>query len=155
MAIQIRKAVEKDFPAVLALIREFAEFQKTPEKVTVTVEQMKEGQSLFHFFIAESGPEQIVGFASCFFAWFSWTGKNLYLDDLYVQPSFRQQKTGFKLFSTVMAWAIENQCINMRWQVSFWNENAIRFYKSLGAEIDDTERNCSLNLSDKTKSPSL
>lgn len=155
MAVHIRKATGDDFPAVLSLIHEFATFQKTPEKVTVTLRQMQEGKSHFECFVAETEDQLIVGFASFFIAWYSWSGKNVYLDDLYVQPDYRKQKTGLRLFSAVMAWGIENQCIKMRWQVSSWNAHAIRFYKSLGAEIDDTEYNCSLSLSNKTKNPTV
>lgn len=91
MEIQIRKAIEDDFASVLALIKAFAVFQKTPEKVTLTLEQLTEEKSLFQCFVAETANKEIIGFASFFFAYYSWTGKALYLDDLYVTDEYRNK----------------------------------------------------------------
>jgi len=44
----------------------------------------------------------------------------------------------------VIDYAKETKCHKLRWQVSTWNNPAIEFYKSLGAEIDHTEQNCDL-----------
>lgn len=147
MEITIRRAGEADYPQVLALIRELSRFQGTPEKVTVTIEQMREDKVLFQCFIAERGGE-VVGFASFFFAYYSWTGKALYLDDLYVREAFRKQGIGKRLLATVVDLARQEHCRKVRWQVSKWNTPAIDFYKSLGATIDDVEINCDLVLTE-------
>ncbi|MEO7766178.1 MAG: GNAT family N-acetyltransferase, partial [Ferruginibacter sp.] len=144
MNISIRKGSQQDFPAILSLIKEFAIFQKTPEKVKVSLEEMEEGKDLFQCFIAETGQHRIIGFASYFFAYYSWTGKALYLDDLYVTETFRKQKVGSLLLNALIDLANMEQCKKMRWQVSNWNANAIGFYKKIGASIDDVEINCDL-----------
>lgn len=138
----IRRATEKDFPALLSLINEFAVFQKTPEKVSITLEQMKVDQDHFQCFVAEADSKEIVGFASFFFAYYSWSGKALYLDDLYVTEAFRNQGLGRRLLETIINLAKESNCKKVRWQVSKWNSNAISFYKKLGATIEEIEINC-------------
>jgi GNAT superfamily N-acetyltransferase len=146
MNITIRKADQKDFPGILSLIKEFALFQKAPGKVTITLEQMENEKDYFQCFVAETGGHTIIGFASYFFAYYSWTGKALYLDDLYVTELYRRQKIGARLLNTIIDLAKKEQCKKLRWQVSSWNENAIGFYKKLGASIDDVEINCDLDL---------
>lgn len=146
MSVTIRKATENDFAAIIELINEFAIFQKTPGKVSITLQQMQEGKDLFQSFVAETNDHKIVGFASFYFAWFSWSGKGIYLDDLYVTELYRQQKIGSQLLNTVIDLGKKARCRKLRWQVSGWNKNAIGFYKSIGAVIDDTEINCDLNL---------
>ena len=143
MDITIRAGTAADFPALLELIHEFATFQKTPEKVLIDLEQMHRDEGLFQCFVAEAG-DKIVGFASYCLVYFSWSGRALYLDDLYVQPAFRGQKLGIRLMDAVIAFAWDMHCRKVRWQVSRWNENAIAFYKSRGAQIDDVEINCDL-----------
>jgi diamine N-acetyltransferase len=144
--ITIRKAVEADFAAILLLIKEFAVFQKTPEKVLITLEEMKANGNLFQCFVAQTDDAKIVGFASFFFAYYSWSGKALYLDDLYVTAAFRNQGIGEMFLEEIIALAKHNGCKKVRWQVSRWNSNAINFYKKMTATIDDTEINCDLEL---------
>ena len=146
MNTTIRRASEQDFPAILGLIKEFSVFQGTPEKVTITLEQMKEERDLFQAFVAEAEDGAVVGFATFFFAYYSWTGKALYLDDLYVQEAYRKQGTGKKLLNAVIDLATAHGCKKLRWQVSRWNTHAIGFYKSIGASIDEVEINCDLPL---------
>src|SRR5205814_41898 len=117
-----------------------------PEKVMITLEQMKENKDFFLCFVAEIETNAIVGFASFSFAYYSWSGKAIYLDDLYVTESYRTQNIGTKLLDTVIEFAKKEQCKKVRWQVSKWNANAIGFYKKMGADIDDVEINCDLYL---------
>lgn len=146
MNITIRKGEEKDFAAIFSLIKEFAIFQRTPEKVMITLEQMIAEKNFFQCFVAETKTNTIVGFASFFFAYYSWSGKAIYLDDLYVCDDYRGQNIGSKLLNTIIEFAKKERCKKVRWQVSNWNENAISFYKKMGAEIDDVEINCDLYL---------
>lgn len=146
MSVNIRPANESDFPAIFALINEFAVFQKTPEKVLITPDQMLENKDLFQCLVAANDDQQIVGFTSYYYAYYSWSGKAIYLDDLYVTAAYRKQKIGAQLLAAVIQLGKQQQCIKLRWQVSKWNSDAIGFYKSIGAKIDDTEINCDLNL---------
>ena len=145
MPTHIRTAHVADFPAIHALLREFSVFQKTPEKMHITLEEMIAQQDIFRCLVAEEG-ETIVGFATFFFSYYSWTGKALYLDDLYVQPAFRGQGAGRQLLEAVIGLARDARCTKVRWQVSRWNDPAIALYRKIGASIDDTEMNCDLVL---------
>ena len=142
MIINIRKATEADFPAILGLIKELALFEKAPEKVTNTVEQMKEEQGLFKSIVAEDKNGEIVGMALYFFAFYTWVGKSLYLDDLYVKESYRKLKIGSALLNEVMKIAKAENCKRVRWQVLNWNANAISLYEKAGAYIDHEWLNC-------------
>ncbi|MBI3258209.1 MAG: GNAT family N-acetyltransferase [Ignavibacteriae bacterium] len=141
----IRKATENDFEEVYSLINDFAVFIKTPEKVSITPEQMKLDKDYFQCLVAvQSG--KIIGFATYFFAYYSWTGKALYLDDLYVVEEYRGQKTGTMLMDAVFEIARNESCTKVRWQISNWNSKAIEFYKKRGAVVDGVEINCDLKL---------
>ncbi len=145
MSIEIRQATEEDFGAVFRLIQEFALFIKTPEKVSVTLEQMRQDKDYFHCLVAVEN-EEVIGFATYFFAYYSWTGKSLYLDDLYVVEQYRGRQTGTKLLDAIIEIAKQAHCKKLRWQVSSWNSQAIEFYKKRGAVIDEVEINCDLKL---------
>jgi len=145
MALTIRRAVVQDFPVIFSLIKEFAEFQKTPNNVKITLEQMIAEKDHFQAFVVESNAG-IIGFATFFFTYYSWTGKALYIDDLYITTASREKGVGTQLLNTIIQLAKDEQCKKVRWQVSGWNTNAISFYKKMGALIDDTEINCDLYL---------
>ena len=144
--INIRKADERDFPFIFALMKEFSIFQKTPEKFTLTLEQLIAEKDIFQCLVAETDNSEIIGFASFFFTYYSWTGKGLYLDDLYVNEDFRNQSVGKKLLDAVIDFAREERCKKVRWLVSGWNTNAIEFYKKIGAVVDATDLICDLSL---------
>jgi GNAT superfamily N-acetyltransferase len=146
MNVTIRKADEHDFPAIFSLVKEFAVFQKTPEKVSITLEQMINEKDIFKCLVAEVDNKEIAGFATFFFTYYSWTGKGLYLDDLFVKDIFRKQSIGKKLLDAVIDLARKEKCKKVRWLVSGWNTNAIEFYKKMGAVIDSTDITCDLFL---------
>ena len=144
MSFNIRLAVEEDFEKIHALNKEFAQFIKTPEKFKITVEQMKEEMEFFKILIAESHDGDIVGFTTTCIAWYSWSGKSMYLDDLFVVEKYRGNGLGSRLIDEVIEMARKENCKKVKWQVSKWNQHAIEFYKSKGAIIDDVEINCDL-----------
>jgi ribosomal protein S18 acetylase RimI-like enzyme len=145
MTFNIRNASEADFPAVLSLIRELAEFERAPEKVTNSVKQMKIEKDLFQCLVAEADTGEIVGMAIYFYAYFTWVGKSLYLDDIYVRQAFRKQKIGTELLRKVFEIANTEDCKRVRLQVLKWNQPAIQMYLKSGAEIDDEWLNCSFD----------
>lgn len=137
----IRKGRSEDFPQVLALIRALALYEKAPEKVTNSVEQMETEQDYFDFFVAESDGK-IIGFALYFFAYYTWVGKSLYLDDLFVKEEFRGKGIGYQLLRKLFEVAKAENCQRMRWQVLDWNIPAIEFYRKNNATIDEEWFNC-------------
>ncbi len=138
----IRKAEEKDYPQILDYIKDLALFEKAPEKVLNTVEYMKEENHLFGCYVAENTEKEIVGMALYFFAYFTWVGKSLYLDDLYVKPEYRGFGIGKDLLAKIFQLAKKENCRRLRWQVLNWNQKAIDLYKKVGATIDNEWSNC-------------
>ena len=133
----IRKATENDFASILSLVKELAVFQNSLEKVTNTADQMLQEKNLFQCYVAENDHKEIVGIASYFFAYYTWVGKSLYLDDIYVKESCRGQKIGNKLLRQIFEVAKTENCKRVRWQVSNWNKPALDFYKNVGAAIEE------------------
>lgn len=144
MNINIRPVQESDYPRILELFKEFATFENHPEMVTNSVELMMREREYFNCFVAETDEREIVGYATYFFSYPTWIGKSLYMDDLYVVPAYRGKGLGIKLTETLIEFAKSSGCKKMHWQVSDWNEPAIRFYESLGASIDRNKYNCDL-----------
>jgi len=140
----IRKGEEKDFPQILALIKELALFEKASFEVTNTVKRMQKEKELFHFFVAENNDE-IIGMVLYFFAYFTWKGKSLYLDDLYIKEEYRGNKIGSKLLRKVFEEADKQDVDRLRWQVLEWNHPAIDLYKKIGAKLDAEWINCDFN----------
>ncbi|HNX82804.1 MAG TPA: GNAT family N-acetyltransferase [Bacteroidales bacterium] len=145
MEVNIRRAVEEDFPAILKLIKELAEYERSPEAVTNTVEQMRREQNHFRCFVADNAEDGIMGMALYFFAYFTWVGKSIYLEDIIVSKLFRNRKIGAALMQRVMQEARDENCKRVRWQVLDWNEPAIGFYRKCGAEISGDWLNCTFD----------
>ncbi len=144
--VKIRPIEERDYPSLIELFQEFAHFEKTPEKMDNSVERMRKERELFKGFVAENDTNEVVAYVTYFFTYHTWSGKCLYMDDLYVSKSYRKQGVGGRLLKQVIEFAKNQECRDLRWQVSNWNTNAQEFYKSIGAEIDSVEWNCRLPL---------
>ena len=142
MKITIRQAAEDDFPAVLSLIRELAEYEKELHKVTNTVGQMKAEKDLFRCYVAETENGEMAGMVIFFFVYYTWVGKSLYLEDIYVRESFRKQGIGSLLMDKIFEIARAENCRRVRWQVLDWNKPAIEMYRKCGAVISGEWLNC-------------
>jgi GNAT superfamily N-acetyltransferase len=138
----ITKATEKDFPDILQCIRELAEFERAPEKVTNNIEQMNREKDFFQCFIARDTNGNTLGIALYFFAYYTWVGKSLYLDDIYVKEKYRSSGIGKALLNKIFETAKQENCSRVRFQVLDWNLNAIEFYKKTGATLDNEWINC-------------
>ena len=142
MKFTIRPAEEADYPSILDIIKALALFEKAPEKVTNTVEQMKAEKDYFNCLVATNQEGEIIAICLYFFAYYTWVGKSLYLDDLYVLEPYRRHGIAAALLNELFEVARNEHCNRVRWQVLNWNENAIRFYEKTGATLDDEWINC-------------
>lgn len=120
-------------------------YEKAPEKVTNTIDQMMEEQDLFRCFVAENKDGDIIGMALFFFAYYTWVGKSLYLDDIYIKEEFRGQNIGGNLLKKVFEVARYEGCKRVKWQVLNWNTPAIDVYRRYGANIDDEWLDCTFD----------
>ena len=137
--VKIRPAVEDDIAAVHTLIAELADFESLQHLFVATVEDLE--NNLFghnraaEALVAEKGGG-IVAYAIYFPSFSSFVGKaGLWLEDLYVKPEFRGQGVGRSLILAVAKIAEERGCQRLEWSVLDWNERAIDFYESLGADV--------------------
>ncbi|MDP5105704.1 MAG: GNAT family N-acetyltransferase [Polaribacter sp.] len=136
MSFIIREGQEKDVQAVLDLITELAVFEKEPEAVEITVEDLlRDGFSdapKFKLFVAEEH-NVVIGIALFYERYSTWKGKAIHLEDLMVTESKRKIGAGKALYSAVLKYAYENNFNRVAWEVIDWNINAVNFYKSTGA----------------------
>ncbi len=133
----IRSAVAEDVPAVVGLIHDLAEFERSPGSVHITEGQLHDalfGPSPTVFaHVAEEGG-RIVGMAIWFVTFSTWTGRHgIHLEDLYVRPEARSTGVGRALLTELAAIAHRSGYARVEWSVLDWNQSAIRFYQSLGA----------------------
>lgn len=142
MNMNIRPIDKNDYPGLISIFKEFATFQQVPEKMINTVGKMNEESELVNGFVVETSTNDLVGYATYFYAYYTWIGKSMYMDDLFVKPKYRGHGYGRKLIEAVINKAKAENCKKLHWQVSAWNKNAIKFYRQLGAEIDEVESNC-------------
>jgi GNAT superfamily N-acetyltransferase len=135
----IRKATRADVPAILALVKELAAYEREPDAVLATeADFLRDGfgeSPAFHVLVAEE-QAAVVGFAVYLFSYSTWVGRRcLYLEDLFVLPSHRGKGAGVSLMAALAREAIAQECRRFVWQVLDWNEPAIGFYERLGAKV--------------------
>lgn len=135
----IRKAKKEDVPSVFALIKELALYEKAPEQVTLTLNQLEEDgfgeDPIYGLFVAESA-NAIIGIALYYEKYSTWTGRCIFLEDIIVTENERGKGIGHALFEAVIGVAKERNSARMEWQVLDWNEPAINFYNKYNATLD-------------------
>jgi len=147
MNILIRKAERKDCVRLLELIQELAEFEKSPQEVTVTLSHFEDSgfgeKPVWWAFVAEV--DGIVeAFALYYIRYSTWKGKRMYLEDILVTEKMRGKNIGTMLFNKLIEEAKEKKLHGIVWQVLNWNKPAIEFYKKYNADFDNEWMNCSL-----------
>jgi GNAT superfamily N-acetyltransferase len=135
----IRAAKSGDEAAIHGLISELAVYEKAPEEVTNSIEQLHVDlfvDAVCEALVVENDQHEIVGFALYYQSYSTWKGRCLYLEDFYIQPEFRRGGIGSRLFQEVVEIARKWGVKRMDWQVLDWNEPAIEFYKKQQALLD-------------------
>lgn len=134
----IREGTKEDMPYVLELIKELAAFEKEPEAVVITSDDLVQDgfgpDPLFYTFIAQQGND-IIGMALFYYRYSTWKGKTLHLEDLIVKHEYRGTGAGSALYKKVMAFAKQQNVKRAEWVVLNWNTPAIAFYEKSGAKI--------------------
>ena len=140
-----RVGVAADLERVHAMIVALAVFEKEPFGVKTTVESMARdfGNGCFGFFVWESH-NGVQGFALYHWRYSTWTGRCLFLEDLFVEESVRNRGAGRDLFMCCVKLAAEQDAARLQWQVLNWNEKALGFYRKFDPEITDEWLNCKL-----------
>ncbi len=138
MEFSIRDARPEDMEQVLGLIQELANFEKEPNAVEVTVEDLIndgfEGEKMFHCFVAETS-NGIAGIALVYPRYSTWKGPAIHLEDLIVSESMRGSGLGSALLDEVIKYGHGLGVKRICWEVLDWNEPAIEFYEKKGAKV--------------------
>jgi GNAT superfamily N-acetyltransferase len=135
----IREAKPGDEGAIMALIHALAEYEKAPNEVVNSAEDLA-----IHLFqericealVVQTSAHDIVGFALFYTNYSTWKGKCLYLEDFFILPDYRRSGIGSELFDRVVEIAKERKVRRMDWQVLEWNAPAISFYQKKKATLD-------------------
>ena len=133
----IRKGTPDDLPAVHALVRELAIYEKAEHEFTATLEDYYADfeARIFQTIVAEQEGE-IIGMALYYMTYSTWKGRMLYLEDFVVRESHRRQGIGQLIFDAYLAEARALGCRLTKWQVLDWNRPAVRFYEKQSATIE-------------------
>lgn len=136
---EIKSAEIKDTGVILEFIKKLAEYEKLLHEVTASEDDLKKT-----LFSDTSNAEAIIGYldnkpvalAIFFHNYSTFLGKKgLYLEDLFVLPEYRNNGIGKKMLKYLAKLALERDCGRFEWSVLDWNEPAIKFYESIGAEF--------------------
>lgn len=140
--VVIRPAVAADVPVVLAMVRELAAYEKEPDAVQASAEDLQRAlfgsQPVASCHVVQSRGE-VVGFALWYVTFSTWTGQpGLWLEDLYVRPEARGCGLGRGLLQALAQVCLERGYRRLEWWVLDWNAPAIGFYRSLAAMPQDS-----------------
>ena len=140
-SIKIRSAQISDLPEILQFIHDLAKFEKAPNEVKLSLSELEE--SLFTknpqvYCLISEADGKATGFAVWHLNYSTWLGRHgIYLEDLYVDPKYRGLGHGKALLRRLAQICIERGYKRLQWWVLDWNESAIEFYKSIGAQPMD------------------
>ena len=148
MDLIIRSGERHDMSSVLKLIKELAVFEKEPNAVKVTVDDLIENgfkdNPAFFTFVAELDGV-IVGMALFYKRFSTWVGSSIHLEDLIVTEKFRGKGIGKVLYDKVLEFALQKGVKRVEWEVLDWNKPAINFYKSTGAIMLENWHLCQIH----------
>ena len=139
--LSLRPATPDDVSAIVALIRELAEYEELLHEVEADPHALRE-----HLFGPRPAAEvlmglvdgEVAGFALYFTNYSTFlTRPGLYLEDLFVRPAHRGVGLGKALLKRLAAIAVERGCGRFEWSVLDWNQPSIDFYVAHGARPMD------------------
>jgi GNAT superfamily N-acetyltransferase len=139
--MSVRPVRPDDVPAVVALVRELADYEKALDEVRLTEEQLTgvlfgDSAALYGHVAEVDG--DVVGIALWFLNFSTWRGTHgIYLEDLYVSPQHRGSGLGKELLRTLAEVCVERGYSRLEWSVLDWNTPSIDFYKAAGAVAMD------------------
>jgi GNAT superfamily N-acetyltransferase len=135
----IRCAAPDDVPAIFALMRELAHFEKLTDIFVATEAGIRDalfGQRACAEALVATRNDTTVAYALFFHNFSTFLGRRgLYLEDLYVQPALRGSGLGTEMLRVLAALALERRCGRFEWTVLDWNQPAIDFYEKMGATV--------------------
>ncbi len=142
--VLIRPTKTENIPAIIELMREFAEFEKLSQFLEITEEKLRDvlfGENAFVKCLVAADGEKIVAYAIFFPYFSSFRGqKSVYLEDIYISENYRKHGLGEKMLKEIAKIGREFGAVRMDFQVLNWNTPAVKFYEKHGAVMDVEER---------------
>ncbi|KIH42181.1 acetyltransferase, GNAT family [Ancylostoma duodenale] len=135
MAVSVSRATAADAPVLMGMIRELAEFEKMPEAVKISETRLAadlDKNSVGGFVLREG--DEPAAMLLFYFAYSTWEGQFIHMEDLYVRPGFRRKGYGQRLWQELGILAKEMGVLRIQWDVLDWNSNAIAFYEKMPCE---------------------
>jgi GNAT superfamily N-acetyltransferase len=140
-SVKIRSAEISDLPVILQFIHDLAKYEKAPNEVELSLSELEEslfGKTPQVYCLISEADGKATGFAVWHLNYSTWLGRHgIYLEDLYVDPKYRGLGHGKALLRRLAQICIERGYKRLQWWVLDWNETAIEFYKSIGAQPMD------------------
>jgi GNAT superfamily N-acetyltransferase len=133
----LRQARPGDEDGILDCVRGLAEYEKDPDAVQTTAEDLRRvlfgaDPSVFAHVVEKDG--QVVAIAVWFLNFSTFTGRHgIYLEDLFVREGERRHGYGRALLKALAGVCVQRGYRRFEWSVLDWNEPSIRFYRSIGA----------------------
>ncbi len=148
-AFTIRRAIEKDVPAIANLLLQVAavHHEGRPDLFKAGARKYTDGELLEIIaddarpvFVAEMASGEIAGHAFCVFEQHKDSGaltdiKTLYIDDICVDKNKRRTGAGQALYRFVLDFARAQGCYNVTLNVWSCNTEALAFYTSMGLSV--------------------
>ena len=143
---KIRSATPADVGAIFSLIKALAQYEKLSHQVTGSEKDLHKhlfsNRPYAEAIVAETA-NKVIGFALFFPNYSTFLTKpGIYLEDLFVLPSYRRQGIGKAMLNYLGKLAKDRDAGRLEWSVLDWNENAIHFYQKIGAEVLPDWRIC-------------
>ena len=141
VSFTIRPACESDARDLMKMIRELAQFETLEHELEATETSLRDwlfsGHPAAAALIATVDGVR-AGYAVYFHTFSSFAGRpGIFLEDVYVRPTFRRRGLGSALLKAVALIGAERGCGRFEWIALRWNETALKFYQNLGAKVMD------------------
>lgn len=142
--LKIIPATEADVPLIFSFIKSLADHVNLSHEVVASEQDIR--ASLFSpgsyvEVLIGYQAEQPVSFVIFYPSFSTFLGRpGLHIEDFYIKPECRGMGLGKAMFSHLAELALQRNCGKIDWYAAEWNENAIAFYTSMGAEKLDKRK---------------
>ncbi|MEX2400732.1 MAG: GNAT family N-acetyltransferase [Rhodothermales bacterium] len=134
----LRFADPDDVPLILRFIEGLADFERLSDECVATEDGLRKtlfGEDRYAEVVLGYYESIPVGFALFFHTYSTFLARpGIYLEDLFILPEWRGRGYGRTLLAFLAKLAVERDCGRLEWAVLDWNEDAVRFYRRLGAK---------------------
>lgn len=137
--IEIRKAKPEDIDIVYGFLKELAKYENATDSFTATIEDIRcafSGRNPYIEALIVSLDGVDVGFTTFLFSYTTFQGRpKMFVEDIFINPMHRRCGAGRALFVKLAEIAKEHNAAKIELQVLNWNDSAVDFYESLGADF--------------------